>query len=173
MLHWCKTKENDCIMILLLLCFIHSQIYIDIPAVESTLKQFQESFVKDAGAKQVASELQRLQVIPEPVETNIERAEDRKTANGLLYDHLYAQGTFQTLEIVCDVFIEEEGYPRMNQLGRKMKEELIYRRLHYCHSCKLLADWCPYFSTVHKVYIHRYIPAVNFNYSTCTHTEYT
>ena len=80
--------------------------------------------MKDAGAQQVASELRRRQVIPEHVETKIERALDRKTANGLLYDHLCAQGTFQTLEIVCDVFIGEKGYPRMNQLGERMKENL-------------------------------------------------
>ena len=52
-------------------------------AVESTLKQFQESFMKDASAKKVASELRRRQVTPEPVETKIERAPDSKTANGL------------------------------------------------------------------------------------------
>ena len=84
--------------------------------------------MKNAGAKQVAAELRRKKVIPERVETMIERALDKKTANGLLYDHLYAQGTFQTLEIVCDVFIGEQGYPRMNQLGEKMKKELIHRR---------------------------------------------
>ena len=80
--------------------------------------------MRNAGAKEVASELRRRKVIPEAVETKIERALDRKTANGLLYDHLYAQGTFHTLEIVCDVFIGEEGYPRMIQLGERMKEEL-------------------------------------------------
>ena len=84
--------------------------------------------MKDAGAKEVASELRRRKVIPERVETKIERALDRKTANGLLYDHLHAQGTFQTLEIVCDVFIGEQGYPRMNQLGKWIKKELIHRR---------------------------------------------
>ena len=101
---------------------------IGVKAVESFLKQFCNLFKKNAGAQEVASELRRRQVIPEPVETKIERALDRKTANGLLYDHLYAQGTFQTLEIVCDVFIEEQGYPRMNQLGKEMKEELIRRQ---------------------------------------------
>ena len=92
--------------------------------MESFLEPFSEMFMTFAGAKEVASELRRRKVIPEPVETMIERAPDRKKANGLLYDHLYAQGTFQTLEIVCDVFIGEEGYPSMNQLGRKMKEKL-------------------------------------------------
>ena len=92
--------------------------------VERFLEPFSEMFMTYAGAKEVASELRRRKVIPEPVETKIERALDRKTANGLLYDHLYAQGTFQTLGTVCDVFIGEQGYPRMNQLGERMKEKL-------------------------------------------------
>ena len=96
--------------------------------------------MKDAGAKEVASELRRRKIIPEHVETKIERALDRKTANGLLYDHLYAQGTFQTLEIVCEVFIGEQGCPRMNQLGKWMKEELMRR--HHLNSCKFLCKQC-------------------------------
>ena len=88
------------------------------------LQKFCPRFENDAGAKEVASELRRRKVIPEQVETKIERALDRKTANGLLYDHLYAQSTLQTLEIVCDVFIGKKGYPRMNELGVQMKSKL-------------------------------------------------
>ena len=91
---------------------------------EKFLQSFSGMFIRDAGANKVASELRRRQVIPEPVETKIEIALDRKTANGLLYDHLYAQGTFRTLEIVCDVFTVEKGYPRMKQLGERIKKEL-------------------------------------------------
>ena len=111
---------------------ILSPYYIGTKGFDAFLGKREEVFVRYAGAKEVASELRRRKVIPERVETKIERAPDRKTANGLLYDHLYAQGTFQTLEIVCDVFVEEEGYPRMNQLGERMKEEL-----RHILSCKL------------------------------------
>ena len=96
--------------------------------VERFLEPFSEMFMTYAGAKEVASELRRRKVIPERVETKIEKTLDRKTANGLLYDHLYAQGTFQTLGTVCDVFIGEQGYLRMNELGRMMKEELMCRQ---------------------------------------------
>ena len=107
------------------LTYVHSFcVCLEMNDVEKFLQSFSGMFMRNAGAKEVASELRRKQVIPETVETKIERALDRKTANGLLYDHLYAQGTFQTLEIVCDVFIGEHGYPRMNQLGESMKEEL-------------------------------------------------
>ena len=81
--------------------------------------------MEDACAEVVASELRRRQVIPKRVETKIERALDLNEANGLLYDHLCAQGNFQTLKIVCDVFIGKQGYQQMNHLGAKMKEEMI------------------------------------------------
>ena len=93
-------------------------------STEPFLRKFCPQFENDAGAKEVASELRRRKVIPEQVETKIERALDRKTANGLLYDHLCAQGTLRTLEIVCDVFIGKKGYPSMNELGTKMKNNL-------------------------------------------------
>ena len=99
---------------------------------DAFLAKREEAFVRYAGAKEVASELRRRKVIPECVEAKIERALDRKTANGFLYDHLYAQGTFRTLEIVCDVFTGEEGYPRMNELGMKIKDDL-----RHILSCKL------------------------------------
>ena len=92
--------------------------------MESFLEHFHEDFIRCAYAKEVASELQRRKVIPESVETKIEGALGRKTANGLLYDHLLAQGTLHTLEITCDVFIEKEAYPRTKQLGESMKSKL-------------------------------------------------
>jgi ankyrin repeat protein len=97
-------------------------------AVKSFMHSFLDTFMKAASAKEVASNLYRRKVIPEPVETEIERALDRKTANGHLYDHLYSQGTLETIQVVCDVFIKEEGYPRMNELGERMKRELAHRQ---------------------------------------------
>ena len=92
--------------------------------MESFLEHFHADFMRCACAKEVALELRRRKVIPESVETKIEGALDRKTANGLLYDHLLAQGTLHTLEIVCDVFIKKEAYPRAKQLGERMKLKL-------------------------------------------------
>jgi ankyrin repeat protein len=91
--------------------------------VESLLRKFNDVFIRDAGAKEVASELRRRRVIPQPVEIKIERTLNRKEANGHLYDHLFSQGTLETLQMVCDVFIKEEGYHRMNELGKMMKKE--------------------------------------------------
>ena len=83
--------------------------------------------MEDACAEVVASELRRRKVIPKCVDTKIERALDLNEANGLLYDHLCAQGNFKTLEIVCDVYIRKQGYQQMNHLGERMKEEMICR----------------------------------------------
>ena len=78
--------------------------------------------MEDACAEEVASQLRRRDVISKRVETKIERADDPKDANGILYDHLCDQGDFLTLEKVCNVFIGERGYPKMNHLGKEMKE---------------------------------------------------
>ena len=98
--------------------------YIGAMFVESFLEHFQGGFMRCACAKEVASELRRRKVIPESVETKIEGALDRKTANSLFYDHLLAQGNLHTPEITCDVFIEKEAYPRTKQLGESMKSKL-------------------------------------------------
>ena len=99
----------------------------DDESVKGFLKHFEDSFMEDACAKETARKLRRKGVIPEDVETDIERAKDREGANEELYDHLSVQGTFECLKTVCDVFIRKEGYARTNQLGERMKNELIRR----------------------------------------------
>ena len=113
-----------CVLMHIFIIMILYMSYIGAMFVESFLERFHEDFMRCACAKEVASELRRRKVIPESVETKIEGALDRKTANGLLYDHLYAQGNLYTLEIACDVFIEKEAYPRTKQLGESMKSKL-------------------------------------------------
>ena len=110
----------------------------DVKPIKGFLEQFYGSFMEDACAEVVASELRRRQVISKRVETKIERALDLNEANGLLYDHLCDQGDFKTLEIVCDVFIGKQGYQQMNHLGARMKEEMIRR-----HTLGMLPHaWC-------------------------------
>ena len=96
-------------------------------SVKGFLEHFVVSFMEDACAKEMAPMLKRRKVIPEAVETRIKQAEDTEGANGHLYDHLCVQGTFECLKTVCDVFIRKEGYARTNQLGERMKKELIRR----------------------------------------------
>ena len=84
--------------------------------------------MEDACTKKMAPMLRRKGVIPEAVETRIKQAEDSEGANGHLYDHLCVQGTFECLKTVCDVFIRKKGYTKTNQLGERMKNELIRRQ---------------------------------------------
>ena len=112
--------------------------HVDVKTMEKFLQDFYDKFMMCADAKIVAAELRRRRVIPQPVEIKIKRALDTKTANGHLYDHLFSQGTDNTLRIVCDVFIQEEGYPRMNELGKKLKEKLAH--MHTASSGELLYD---------------------------------
>ena len=128
--------------------------------VEVFLRSFYDGIRRDAEATAVTAELRRQRVIPELVETKIKRALDRKEGNGHLYDHLLSQATVKTLRIVCNVFIKEEGYPRMNELGERMKKELahsqyvienvslMYTYMFFCTHCV-----CPgYHETDHTLY---------------------
>ena len=115
---------------------VYYSLHVDARTMERFLLNVYDNFKMCAHAKKVASELRRRRVIPEAVESKIERALDKKTANGHLYDHLFSQGTFKTLQIVCDVFIHEEGYPRMNELGKSMKDRLAH--MHAASSGELL-----------------------------------
>ena len=42
----------------------------------------------------------------------------------MLFLHMRDHGSLETVRRLCDVMIEKEGYPKMNSLGRDMKEDL-------------------------------------------------
>ena len=141
--------------------------------VEVFLRLFYNDIRRDAEATAVAAELRRQRVIPEAIETKIKIAQDRKEANGHLYDHLLSQATVKTLRIVCDVFIKEEGYPRMNELGERMKKDLahtqyvienvslMYTYMFFCTHCI-----CPgsYYHTTRQITFCTEVPVCPFNY---------
>ena len=42
----------------------------------------------------------------------------------MLYEHVENQGSKESVTKLCEVMIAEKGYPRMNELGEKIKESL-------------------------------------------------
>ena len=58
------------------------------------------------------------------VTTNIDNGND-VDAKYILFEHLAKNATVGTLRVYCDVAIEASGFPRMQTLGRKMKEALL------------------------------------------------
>jgi hypothetical protein len=75
-------------------------------------------------AREIALELFHDDVIPEGVKTDIDRARDMKSANLLLYDHLFKQANLSSLLQVCEAMESAQGMDNMNKLGSSMREEL-------------------------------------------------
>ena len=78
----------------------------------------------DMDAREIALELFHDDVIPEGVKTDIDKARDMKSANLLLYDHLFKQANLFSLLKVCEAMESAQGMDNMKELGRSMREEL-------------------------------------------------
>ena len=76
-------------------------------------------------AKALCRQLALKGIIPEKVETEILRAESKNAANIILYRHLREQGTEANLCQLCEIASMETGYGVMNELGRKILEQLL------------------------------------------------
>ena len=74
-------------------------------------------------AKQSLLKLKHKGVISQAVRTSIEDASD-EDAKYLLFEHLEKNATVDTLREYCEVAIAADGFPRMQELGRKMMETL-------------------------------------------------
>ena len=93
-------------------------------AAEEVLKEFRKQFIKDVEADVVASDLRESGIIPQGCQEQISRAYGRKQRNEILHERLVTNCTREAFIRVCDVFIAEEGYPKMNALGEAMKKKL-------------------------------------------------
>ena len=88
------------------------------------LKKYEKEFFRVVNAKHSLLKLRRLGVISPGVMTNIEKANNDDDAKEILYDHLSSNANAATLREWCDVAIEANGFPKMQELGKKMKEAL-------------------------------------------------
>ena len=86
--------------------------------------RFQDNFLKEMNAKAISKMLALKRIIPEEVETDINQAKSKQHANIFLYQHLVEQGTVENVWQMCELARNENGYGNMNELGRRMLEEL-------------------------------------------------
>ena len=86
------------------------------------LKTYDDEFVKVVNAKQSLLRLKHKGVISADVKTSIDGANE-EDAKYLLFEHLEKTATVDTLREYCKVAIAG-GYPRMQELGRKMIKAL-------------------------------------------------
>ena len=82
-------------------------------------------------------------VITEDVKSSIDTS-NTKDAQEVLYHHLAHHANVDTLMKYCEVAIDAEGYPKMQSLGRKMKEELEQGARGWSKLCTCVGDVCVY-----------------------------
>ena len=87
------------------------------------MDSFRERFLRVVAAKDIAEKLKTEGVIPESIYRRIlnEQTTD-DDANLKLFRHLHQHGAASTIRSLCDIMIQERGYPNMNILGRAMSE---------------------------------------------------
>ena len=92
-------------------------------SVSEFLKKHETEFFEVIDPRLSLLRLVRKGVITEDVKSSIDTS-NTEDAREVLYYHLTHHATVDTLREYCEVAIDAEGYPNMQSLGRKMKEEL-------------------------------------------------
>ena len=87
------------------------------------LETYEHEFLKVVDPKLSLLKLKYKGVISANVRTTIESAND-EDAKYTLLEHLQRHATVDTLRVYCDVTIAANGFPRMQELGKKMKDAL-------------------------------------------------
>ena len=89
------------------------------------MDKFCDRFLDAADSHAIISRLEVEKDISENIAHTINHCSiDR--GNELLYAHLKDHAVSDSISKLCDVMRSEAGYPKMNELGRDMKEELAF-----------------------------------------------
>jgi hypothetical protein len=86
--------------------------------------RYKAQFLSDVSTEEIVEELRKFKLIPGKLRSKIESVSSRQEANRLLLDHVCANFNTESLITLCKVMLEEEGYPKMNDLGRRMLSDL-------------------------------------------------
>ena len=92
-------------------------------SVSQFLETHEDEFLEIVNPKQSLLKLKHKGVISTDVRTAIEDASD-EDAKYILLEHLQRNATVDTLRVYCEVAMAAVGYPRMQELGRKMMAAL-------------------------------------------------
>ena len=92
--------------------------------IESFALRYKAQFLNDVSTEEIVEELRKFKLIPGKLRSKIESVSSRQEANRLLLDHVCANFNTESLITLCKVMLEEEGYPKMNDLGRRMLSDL-------------------------------------------------
>ena len=94
--------------------------------MDKLLQEFRDDILNNVNAKECAPELRREGVIAVSTQTEIDRAKDKKTACGILYDHLLEECTFEQIVMLTKVLMEVDcGFGKTREVGRRLHESVL------------------------------------------------
>ena len=86
------------------------------------MKRYRKKFLEVVDAHAIRMKLQIDGVIPEGLSFKMEHASPGE-ATDMLYLHLHSHATSNVIHKLCAAMTKEIGYPKMNNLGSKMKSD--------------------------------------------------
>ena len=92
--------------------------------VTEFLEKYETEFFSVVNARLSLLRLKRKGVITQDIESRINAATNDEDAQEILFAHLLRNADVDTLLKYCEVIIAANGYPKMQSLGTKMKEDL-------------------------------------------------
>ena len=92
-------------------------------SVSRFLETYEDDFLEVVNPRLRLRKLIREGVISSDIKTAIESTND-EDAKDILFEHLQKNATVGTLRVYCDVAIAANGFPRMQELGKKMMDAL-------------------------------------------------
>ena len=95
-----------------------------IDAVSQVLEKYEDEFFEVVDAQKLnLLKLKRKKVITADLISEIKSADD-ENAKEILFDHLKSNADVANLKEYCEVVIAAAGYPKMQNLGKKMLSDL-------------------------------------------------
>ena len=88
------------------------------------LKEVQREFMECVDARAIAQKAQIEEIIPEPVEKQINESRSLDAGKTALFEHLHDQAMLEDLRRFCSIMIESKGYKRMQMFGNGLLAKL-------------------------------------------------
>ena len=89
---------------------------------KSFMGKYKETFLEVVDALAIRMKLQIDEVIPEGLSYRMDNTSNNE-AREMLYVHLHSHATSDVIHKLCDAMTSKSGFPRMNNLGHKMKSD--------------------------------------------------
>ena len=75
-------------------------------------------------AKEIAGNARKEGIITRTVGSHIRGAEDQRSANELMYEHLCSQATEETMRKLCRIMKNAKGCDNMKRFGKDLETKL-------------------------------------------------